>query len=61
MDEEFHPMQRSAVAQVRSGGLGQGSAPVKVNLPLEGQPIHFEKLLALDESLWASFSYKGLK
>jgi hypothetical protein len=30
-------------------------------LPVDGQPILFEKLLALDERLWVSFDYRGLK
>ena len=41
--------------------MGRGAEPVKVSLPLDGQPLHFEKLLALDEALWVSFDYKGLK
>jgi len=54
-------MEQSAAAQVATGGLGQGAAPVPVSLPVEGQPLHFEKLLALDEDLWVEFPYKGLK
>jgi hypothetical protein len=44
-----------------AGALGQGAAPVKVTLPVDGQPVQFEKLLALDERLWVSFTYRGLK
>ncbi|MEZ4236278.1 MAG: hypothetical protein R3F59_08980 [Myxococcota bacterium] len=43
------------------GALGEGAAPVRVTLPVDGQPVYFEKLLALDERLWVTFSYKGLK
>lgn len=50
-----------AQEQVRTGGLGRGVEPVQVSLPLDGQPYHFEKLLALEESLWVRFDYKGLK
>ncbi|TNE86929.1 MAG: hypothetical protein EP330_20185 [Deltaproteobacteria bacterium] len=54
-------MQASAAQQTAGGALGQGAAPVQVSLPLEGQPIFFEKLLALDEDLSVSFDFKGLK
>lgn len=55
------PMQQAAGGQFDSGGLGNGAAPVQVNLPLQGRRHYFEKLLVLDERLWASFDYKGLK
>ena len=54
-------MQASAARQAAGGALGQGAAPVKVSLPLEGQPLFFEKLLALDEDLVVSFDFKGIK
>ena len=38
-----------------------GAAPVPVSLPVEGQPLYFEKLLSLDEDLWVEFGFKGLK
>ena len=50
-----------AADQARTGGLGRGVEPVQVSLPLDGEPYHFEKLLALDEALWVRFDYKGLK
>lgn len=53
--------QQAARASVDSGALGNGAAPVKVELPLDGQALHFEKLLALDERLWVGFDYAGLK
>lgn len=51
----------AAVNTADAGGLGTGAAPVRVELPLEGQAFYFEKLLALDERLWVSFDYSGLK
>lgn len=53
--------QRAANVQADSGALGDGAAPVRVRLPLEGRPYFFEKLLALDEELTVAFDYKGLK
>ena len=53
-------VQQAAQALDRTGGLGQGAAPVEVSLPVDGQPLFFEKLLALDEELWVSFDYQGL-
>lgn len=50
-----------AMAQANAGALGNGAAPVKVSLPLEGQAWAWEKLLALDERLWVGFDYSGLK
>ncbi len=54
-------MQRGGAAQIATGGLGQGASPVSVSVPLEGQALHFEKLLALGEDLWVGFEFKGLK
>ncbi len=54
-------VQSSVGGQVANGGLGDGAAPVAVRLPLEGTPMHFEKLLALGEELWVTFDYRGLK
>lgn len=53
--------QNSANVQAGAGALGDGAAPVRVRLPLEGRPYFFEKLLSLDEGLWLQFDYKGLK
>jgi putative transposon-encoded protein len=52
---------RSAGNQASSGSLGDGAAPVRVQLPLDGYELSFEKLLALDERLWVSFDIRGLK
>jgi hypothetical protein len=54
-------MQAGAEAQAAGGGLGEGAAPVQVRLPVEGQALSFEKVLALGEELWVGFEYKGLK
>ena len=54
-------MRGSANLQIANGALGQGAAPVPVSLPLDGKPWYFEKLLALDEALYVSFDYSGLK
>ncbi|HHO53694.1 MAG TPA: hypothetical protein ENK18_23180 [Deltaproteobacteria bacterium] len=54
-------MTQAATGQAMGGSLGEGAAPVEVSLPVDGQPLYFEKLLALDEPLWVSFDYRGLK
>ena len=41
--------------------MGRGAAPVLVTLPLQGQETYFEKLLALDEKLEVTFSFRGLR
>ena len=56
--DTMHP---SASRQATAGALGHGAEPVPVSLPLDGQQLFFEKLLALDEPLWVSFDYKGLR
>lgn len=61
VDSQNVPMQQAARVQAGGGGLGQGAAPVQVTLPLDGQAVQFEKLLALEEELWVEFAYKGLK
>jgi len=53
-------VQNQAAAQVAHGGMGEGAAPVKVSVPVDGQALHFEKLLVLGEDLEISFDYKGL-
>ncbi|HMV67318.1 MAG TPA: hypothetical protein PKA64_10740 [Myxococcota bacterium] len=61
VQQSVDDMSNAAQVTADSGGLGTGAAPVRVELPLEGQPLFFEKLLALDEALWVSFDYSGLK
>lgn len=60
MAADAQVQSRSANAGAASGGLGDGAAPVRVRLPLEGTPYTFERLLALDERLWVGFDVKGL-
>jgi len=61
MQAQAPAQQESARVQADAGALGEGAAPVRVRLPLEGRPYFFEKLLALDEGLTVSFPYKGLE
>lgn len=49
-------MIRTGNAQAAT--LAQGVDPVQVTVPLSGNTRYYEKTLALDESLWASFDYK---
>lgn len=67
IEMESPEMQNDAVAQSTSSGssggaaMGTGATPVPVSLPLQGEEIYFEKLIALDEPLEVSFSYRGLR
>ena len=61
IESQNQAYQEAAQQQIAGGALGQGAAPVQVSLPVDGQPLHFEKLLALDERLWVSFDYRKLK
>jgi hypothetical protein len=62
MDNYNAPVAQGAADQFSGGGMGTGAAPVKVSLPLDGQPLAFEKLLVLEsDDLTVSFDYKGLK
>ena len=61
--QDVYEIQTQSNAMQRSAGdqsLGGGAVPVAVSLPLQGTPLHFEKLLAMDEELWVGFSVKGL-
>lgn len=51
-------VHRAVQEQDDAGALGQGVEPVRVDLPLSGQTLTFEKMLVLDEPLWVSFDYK---
>ena len=66
IEAESPMMQDQAAAQSnteKAGGaaMGTGATPVPVSLPLQGEEIHFEKLISLDETLEVSFSYRGLR
>ncbi|MEN0061499.1 MAG: hypothetical protein AAGA48_05070 [Myxococcota bacterium] len=52
--------EQNAATRAQSGALSQGAAPVRVTLPIDGQPVRFEKLLVIDERLSVAFGYKGL-
>lgn len=60
MQDQNQAVSNVAQNMITTGALGQGAAPVEVQLPLDGRPVYFEKVLALDERLWVGFSYKGL-
>lgn len=53
-------MQRGASDQSSAGALGDGAVPVPVSLPLRGQALSFEKLLALSEPLTVRFDLRKL-
>ena len=53
--------QQAAQGQAAGGALGDGAVPVRVSLPLQGQGLHFEKLLAVDDVLWVGFDMKKLE
>jgi len=61
VQEDTRGYIQSAQIQANAGSMGDGATPVQVSLPIEGQPIFFEKLLALDEELSVRFSYAKLK
>ena len=60
---DVHEIQTQTANVQRAAGhqaMGEGAVPVAVSLPLQGTPLHFEKLLAMDEELWVGFAFKGL-
>jgi hypothetical protein len=61
IETETPMFEQQAAIQNESGGLGTGSVPVPVSLPLQGDAVFFEKLLALDEPLQIEFDYRGLR
>lgn len=61
IETENPAFEQQAVMQADSGGLGTGSVPVQVSLPLQGEEVFFEKLLALEEPLTIEFQYRGLR
>jgi len=50
-----------ANAQYEGEAMAQGVQPVRVTLPLDGQPVFFERLLVVDEPLTVSFDWKASK
>jgi hypothetical protein len=61
IETETPQVQQEAAVQARGGAMGEGAVPVPVSLPLQGEAIYFEKLLALDEKLEVLFDYRGLR
>ena len=61
IETETPEYAQQAMGQADSGGLGSGAVPVPVSLPIQGEPVEFEKLLALDEDLTVEFDYRGLR
>jgi hypothetical protein len=51
-------VRAEAAKQGESGTLGQGVEPVEVMLPLQGNTSYFERMLVLEEPLWAEFRYR---
>ena len=54
-------VRREAEASYAASAQQGGVQPVRVTLPVDGVPLFFEKLLALDEPLDLTFRYKGLE
>lgn len=52
-------VQAQANAQYDGEAMAQGVQPVRVTLPLDGQPVLFEKLLVLGEPLDVRFDWKA--
>jgi hypothetical protein len=61
IDTETPAVADGAAKQASDGAMGTGAVPVPVSLPLQGEPVYFEKLLALDEALQVEFGYRGLR
>jgi len=59
--EAVEQVRRQAEASYAAAAAQGGVQPVRVTLPVDGTPLYFEKLLALDEPLDLSFRYKGLQ
>ena len=54
-------VRRQAEASFAASANQGGVQPVRVTLPVDGVPLYFEKLLALNEPLDLTFRYKGLE
>ncbi len=54
-------MAQTANIQAETGSMGEGAVPVPVSLPLQGEPVYFEKLLAPEEAMSITFDFKGLR
>jgi hypothetical protein len=58
--DEVEAVQQAAASDMGGNGMAPGASPVRVALPLTGQQVLFEKVLALDERLWVGIDLKGL-
>jgi hypothetical protein len=56
--EATRQVQRQAAATFSADASAAGVQPVRVNLPLDGRPLYFEKLLVLDDPLQVGFDWK---
>ena len=56
-----YEVQQQANAHFDGEAVAAGVQPVRVTLPIDGQPLYFEKLLVLDEELSVGFDFSGLK
>lgn len=63
MPQQQQDYGANATAATGGAAMGQGAAPVQVNLPLSGEATYYEKLLAFgdDEKLEVEFRYRGLR
>ena len=59
--EATRRVQAQAEAQFANDAMGAGVDPVRVSLPVDGEPVLFEKLLVLDEELRVGFDWKAPK
>ncbi len=62
--DAFHAnmeVQQQANVQFDGEATAAGVQPVRVTMPLDGEPWYFEKLLVLDEVMEVSFDLKGMK
>ena len=51
-------VQQQANATFSSDAMAAGVQPVRVSLPIDGEPLYFEKLLVLDDTLNIGFNFK---
>jgi len=59
--EAVEQVRREAEASYTAAAAQGGVQPVRITLPVDGTPLYFEKLLALDEPLDLRLRYKGLE
>ena len=52
-------LQEQYTKRLEAEAVAAGVTPIRVTLPLRGKMFRFERILVLDEELWASFQYSG--